>query len=493
MRQKLFIFLGLFFLAILLIGLNAASYVQREKLPDEESNPNRSTFNSGATGTRAFYELLAETGRKPLRWTEPPVELLRENRERPETFVIIGSLRQALTEEDSNYLLQWVFKGGKLVVIDRQPPEKLVTAIPDWKISFQTSSAPFFSVDAYSQPEMTLNTKAAKPVQPSLFNRNITAVQPSRFAAGINFERSDNIPPDALKNENAIESSLSPTLDYPENQKDEILPKTESSSTPLVKEKDETETYDDPHLTITDGSEIENDASVPISAPFVHLANDKKNILVDAPYGDGQIVFLSDPYIVANTGIIVADNALLAVNIVDSPGGIIAFDEYHQGYGSSQNRLIAFFAGTPVIPIFLQLALLVGLIFFSQSRRFARPVPEPEHTRLSKLEYVSAMAELQLRTKGYDLAIENIYTDFRRRVSRLVGVDSFQTRRIDLASLIAERLPEEKPESLEVLMKRCEDIIHGDPTNKKETLQLIRHIREIEQKLGLQRSKKNTR
>jgi hypothetical protein len=59
--------------------------------------------------------------------------------------------------------------------------------------------------------------------------------------------------------------------------------------------------------------------------------------------------------------------------------------------------------------------LLIGLIFFSQSRRFARPLPPDEPNRLSKLEYVAAMAQLQQTTKGYDLAIENIYTDFRRR------------------------------------------------------------------------------
>jgi hypothetical protein len=487
MRQKLYIFLGLFFLVILLVGLNTASYVQREKLPDDESNPNRSTFNSGATGTRAFYELLVETGQKPLRWTEPPIELLNENRGTPTTFVIIGSLRQEFTEEDAEHLLRWVSGGGKLVVIDRQPPEKLVTAIPNWKFSFQTSSTPFFGVDAYNQPEMTSGTKAAKPIQPSIFNQSITAVQPSRFAAGINFERLDNAPLNAPKEKAFIESSSFPTPGRSEPPQNKTSSKNLPSSTPVVNEKDATEPLDNQHLTSSDRNGFQKDATVSVSAPFIHLANDKKNILVDVPYGAGQIVFLTDPYIVANNGISIADNAQLAINLVAFREGIIAFDEYHQGYGSNQNRLLAFFAGTPVIPIFLQLALLVGLVFFSQSRRFARPVPEPESNRLSRLEYILAMAELQHHTKCYDLAIENIYTDFRRRVSNLVGADSFKTRRKDLAILIAERLPEETQDSLEFFMNRCEDIIHGAPTNKKEVLRLIERIREIEQKLGLLR------
>lgn len=80
-----------------------------------------------------------------------------------------------------------------------------------------------------------------------------------------------------------------------------------------------------------------------------------------------------------------------------------------------------------------------GLIFFTQSRRFARPLPEIEPNRLAKLEYVSAMTEILRRTKAFDLAIENIYTEFRRRVARLVGVDNFTTSYEDLVGLIAER------------------------------------------------------
>ena len=62
MKQKLFIFFGVFVVLLLLIGLNAASFSQKEKEADTEVFPNRSTYNTGATGTRAFYDLLAEAG-----------------------------------------------------------------------------------------------------------------------------------------------------------------------------------------------------------------------------------------------------------------------------------------------------------------------------------------------------------------------------------------------------------------------------------------------
>lgn len=224
-------------------------------------------------------------------------------------------------------------------------------------------------------------------------------------------------------------------------------------------------------------------------APVVHLSNDKKNLLADFPYGGGKIVFLTDPYIVSNAGIGLVDNAQIGINIVSADGGTIAFDEYHQGYGSASNQLLAYFAGTPVVPIFLQCVALIGIMLFSQSRRFARPVPEIEPNRLSKLEYVSAMAELQQRIKGYDLAIENIYNDFRRRVARLVGVDNFTAQNTQIAQLIAERLESENAGEIEAVMEKCKAIAQGEPTNKKEVLQLTKRLRELEEKLGLQRRK----
>jgi hypothetical protein len=219
------------------------------------------------------------------------------------------------------------------------------------------------------------------------------------------------------------------------------------------------------------------------------LAGGGKNLLVDAPFGSGRIVYLADPFVVSNAGINLVDNAQAAINVVAARGGTIAFDEYHQGYGTNNNRFLQYFADTPVIAIFLQIALVAAFVFFSQSRRFARPLPDAEPNRLSKLEYVGAMAELQRRTKAFDLAIENIYTDFRRRASRLVGADVFTTSRQELAGLIAERAGLNEFEVAE-LLRKCEDVMHGERTNKKEVLNLAARLREVEERLGLKRARK---
>lgn len=471
MRQRFLIISGLIFLVILLVGLNAATFVQKEKTADTELNPNRSTYNTGATGTRAFYELLAETGRNPARWQQSVSALASNGKNKPSTFVIIGRTRRELSDKEIEQLLNWVSQGGKLVIIDREPPEELIKTTANWNITVGAASERQISgLDPSDQKQMTEKTVAAKPLQPTLLTAKVNAVQPSRLSSSIQIER--------FSDETAItatEKFTLPPASKPANanQSGEIE-SDETSSAPTRIEKDADEAVETPAL----------------SAPVVHVAANEKNLLADFPFGSGQIVFLSDPYIVSNGGINLVDNAQLAVNIVAAPDGeIIAFDEYHQGFGANNNRFLEYFDGTPVVAFFLQFAVIVGLIMLAQSRRFARPLPESQPNRLSKLEYVSAMAELQQRTRAFDLAIENIYTDFRRRVSRSFGVDNHTVSLRELAKLTAERTNEAERE-IENLMFKCEEIVRGEPTNKKEVLHLTSRLREMEEKLGLRRGKK---
>lgn len=506
--------LGIGLLAVLLVGLNAVSLSQKEKQPDSEMIPNRSTYNVGATGTRAFFDLLAETGRQPMRWTEPPSALLADGGTKPSTFVIVGQTRMEISEEETAQILKWVSTGGRLVVIDRAPPEALVETTANWTVAYKaTLNQPFFDTDPSDQQQMTLGMKAARAVQPSVYTKNVNGVQPSVFATSIDLEYLGAGDGAATVRTGAARPALPsplPTLAADQDEYDEPPPSDFATPAPPLRAENSgnggglaaEETADEPEIVVrrTPVREAPPAAAAPptavpvetaaLDAPVVHLAADNRNLLVDVPYGSGRIVFLTDPYIVANGGISLVDNSTLAVNLVSAAGGVIAFDEYHHGYGANQNRLLQYFAGTPVIPVILQIVALVGLILFSQSRRFARPLPETEPDRLSKLEYVAAMAELQQRTKAFDLAIENIYADFRRRVARLVGVDNFTTRREELARLVAERLPGERAEEIERTMRRCEDVMHGDRSNQKEVLQLAARLREIEEKLGLQRRKK---
>src|SRR5262249_33079217 len=144
-------------------------------------------------------------------------------------------------------------------------------------------------------------------------------------------------------------------------------------------------------------------------APVTTFRNERGALLVDYAHGLGRIVLLSDPFIVANNGINRADNLQLAINVIMGDGGMVAFDEFHQGHAYTHNALIQYFEGTPVLAICGQLALIGLAIVWSRGTRFARALPLPYVDRRSSLEFVASMAELQQRARAYDLALENIY------------------------------------------------------------------------------------
>ena len=486
MKQRLFIVLVLVFLVALLALLNAATYVQKEKVADTELAPNRSTFNAGTTGTQAFYTLLSETGRNVTRW-QTTLETIASDttKNRPAVFVMIGPFRNELTEVETTELMRWVSAGGTLILIDREPSAELASTTAQWELDVTpASSEDVVSIDASDQRQMTASTPAHKPVQPSAFSHKVSAVQPSRFASSISLER---FAPAAVGtgsgtgagNYEGYGGTARPTPSpYDFSTGGEAPPPAETA-------------YDEDAIESEEEAEEATESEAAFEAPLVHLAGGGKNLLVEAPFSAGRVIILSDPYIVSNGGISIVDNSRLAVNLVTSREGLIAFDEYHHGYGANNNRFFQYFEGTPIIAIFLQFGLIVALVFFSQSRRFARAVPEKQQSRLSKLEYVSAMAELQQRTKAYDLAIENIYADFRRRVCSVVGLDNTTASRSEIATRIVERIGGSAREIQEVLYL-CEDVIRGEPIGKKDTVALVDKLRHIESQLGLRRSSRGS-
>jgi len=448
MRQRLIIIITLIVVIVVLIALNAASYVRVEHVADSEISPDRSTFNSGATGTQAFYDFLHESGRQVVRWREGPSSLLTLNGPKPDTFVIIGPVQVGYSKRETQEILRWVESGGRLVVIDRQPDHRLVKP-NKWVIASQVVSYPWTELDANDFEQMTTGITPVKPTQPTAMARNVESVMPSRFMGAMTISPATQNP------------TATPTPDY----EDDDSANYEQSPTP------------------ESGNTYSRSVEKTSQAPVVHLRNERGALLVDYPYGSGRVIVLSDPYIVANNGIGRADNLLLALNVVAAGGGLIAFDEFHQGRAVTHNALFQYFAGTPVMAICAQLALIGLAIVWSQGRRFARPLPLPRIDRRSKLEFVASMAELQQRAKAHDLALENIYARVRRVLVRYAGLSNSSPRG-EIARRVAMRSGINL-QDLETLMRNCEDTINGASTSARDTLRMAQRLREIESSLGL--------
>ena len=217
-----------------------------------------------------------------------------------------------------------------------------------------------------------------------------------------------------------------------------------------------------------------------------HIGDDTGALLADAKVKEGHVVFLTDPHIVANNGIKEADNVILALNLLaDRPQGKIAFDEFHHGYGSraAGEGVLAYFRGTPVPWIFWQGVLIAALVAYTFGRRFARPLPLRRERRTTNLEFVSSMATITRLARATDLAMQNVYWDFRKRLCRYSGLPS-NVDSTQLAAKAARRARLNEPELARLLML-CDQVSRGRAISDAELLKLVTRIREIESQIGI--------
>src|SRR6185369_2539194 len=104
MRQRLTIILTIVVIIGVLALISSLAYVKKEKMPDYEISPNRSTYHSGPTGLRALHDFLNESGYKVIRWKETPQKLLTGPGKLVKTFVVVGQVQVRFTEPEQKAL-----------------------------------------------------------------------------------------------------------------------------------------------------------------------------------------------------------------------------------------------------------------------------------------------------------------------------------------------------------------------------------------------------
>lgn len=232
-------------------------------------------------------------------------------------------------------------------------------------------------------------------------------------------------------------------------------------------------------------SEYATRVKVDSRAATYHIGDDQAAVVADAQVGKGRVVVLTDPFIVANNGISQADNVILALNLfAERPAGKIAFDEYHHGYGATTTGqgLMSYFRGTPVPWMLAQAGLIAALVVYTNGRRFTRPVPLRRERRTTNLEFVSSMANITRLAQATDLAMKNIYSEFRKRLCRFIGAPAkIENGKLAAATARRTRLDERE---LADLLSRCEGVSSGDEVSESELLKLVTRIREIESHIG---------
>jgi hypothetical protein len=423
-------YLGIIIASLIVIGvlivLSAAGNIELDRPTESEMQPIRSSYSTGSTGTRAFYQLLEESGRPVARWRESYLSL--DEKARDALIIAVGPFQSdmPLPGEEAVALQDFIASGGNALIISRSPGRQFGDSIihsisidsritaknPPWK------AAPEMLVDSRSNQFI---------VQPTELTKNLSKLALSQLAARMTFTSPGKV----------------------------LAPRGKPT------------------------------------APVIHLGDSDGAVLADFKYGDGRVVFLSDPFVIANNGIARGSNLRLALNLIDSLGAgragaarSIYFDEYHHGYRSESNPLVNYFRGTPMAWLLVHGVLLSLLIGYTYGKRFARPLPLPQADRHSPLEFVSSMANLQQVAKARDLAIENIFPRFKAQLCRRLGLSARAQPEQIIAGVRRLRLPVSEIEVRQALSE-SELILRGEELDDAHLVEIVARMRHIMTQLKL--------
>jgi hypothetical protein len=456
MRRYLGIIMTIVLLLAVLAGLNAVSYVSFERQPENEINPLRSSYNPGPTGTRAFYQLLEESGYQVARWREKYASLAGKAPEA--TLIIVGPAQvgQSLPEEEARELKRWLAGGGRALIVSRLPQDHF----PDAAIT--TKFSPSANPQETDPARLVDERSDVLIAQPTELTRQVRGLAVSRMASRMKFREAlpVKVPPPPPP----------PSL-FGEPPAPEGVPESVKAQPPVMNEADD---------AANEGGLV---AGLP--APVVHLGDSDGAVLADFDYGAGRVIFLSDPFVIANHGIARGANLTLALNLVQSLGGRerqLYFEEYYHGYRSESNPLVSYFRSTPVPWMLGQGLLLAALVAYSYGRRFARPLPLPQEDRHSPLEFVGSMANLQQVAQARALALENIYPPFKARLCRALGV-SVRARPEEVAAHLTRRRLKVSEAELFRTLSESERALAGGPLDDHRLIALVAAMRRISAQL----------
>jgi hypothetical protein len=458
MRQYLSLILTFGLVLLVLIGLSAAGSLEFDRQDENELEPVRSSYNPGPTGTRALYQLLEETGYPVARWRERFDGLKRKAD--GALLIVVGPFAGAeeLEETEVKALQEWLNAGGRALFISREPGEQF----GEYGISAHMQE----NLPAADAPsEQIVNAKSDELIaQPTELTRGLHGLALSEFAARLKFftlPKPEAPPPPEPSN-----ASPSPS---PEEQSET----TDSSEVDEEEQQIAKKRLDEMSALHFSGK---------LRAPVIHLGDKDGAMLADFNYGAGRVVFLSDPFVVANHGLARGANLQLTLNLINAlrnAGKPIFFDEYHHGYRSEENALVRYFRGTSFWWVLGQLLLLGLLLLYSYGKRFARPLPLPQVNRHSPLEFVGSMANLQQTAQARDLAIENIYPRFKTRLCRRLGLP-IKAAPTEIAEALRER-PQfaAVANEVELALRESEYVLQGDRISDQRLVELVATMRRV--------------
>ncbi len=196
--------------------------------------------------------------------------------------------------------------------------------------------------------------------------------------------------------------------------------------------------------------------------------------------GKGEVIWWAAATPLTNAGLREPGNLEFFLACLREGGNLVLWDEYVHGY----RRTISESAiHSPVLWIFLQLALISLAVIFTYSRR-NEPIFSPvSQSRLSPLEFVETLGSLYQRATATTVPVDVAYQRFRYRLTRRLGMAS-NASIADLRSALHARLFV-SDDRLARTLAECESARYNPSLPPDDALRLVQELDDYAAELKL--------
>ncbi len=207
-------------------------------------------------------------------------------------------------------------------------------------------------------------------------------------------------------------------------------------------------------------------------------------VVMQFPIGKGQILWLVSSSLLSNAGLREANNLEFLLASVGSRQNHVLWDEYFHGHRESAPASPA--VHSQVKWLGAQLALFALAVLFTFSRRSGPQRAPVAESRLSSLEFVTALGDLYERAGSVNVAVDIYYERFRSRLAGRLGLRPSATPE-ELAGAARTRFQIDDPEFI-ALLKTCESARFYQDLPRQEGLDLVQKLHNYATRLKLFRA-----
>jgi hypothetical protein len=206
------------------------------------------------------------------------------------------------------------------------------------------------------------------------------------------------------------------------------------------------------------------------------LRNAKGDVLaVRTAVGSGQLIAMSDPLVLCNGYLRLADNGRFAADLIalTPNGGRVLFDEFHHGQIAGSVPTATAWVLTPWGAALALAVLIIMAGVALRGRAFGPPIPLRQAADRSSAEYAAAVGSLLHRTGARRVTLETLLTATRRSVAERVGVGS-ATPSSQFLQTIAQRSPAAASE-----LSRAEAELPSAVASEAAVLDMARRLHDL--------------